>query len=689
MPTPTPTPAPAATPTPPPPLALVERWLYGNEYTEAFWALDAVDLDGDGRPEILAASHDRNLYALAGDGRVLWKFRAEAPIYSACVVPPAEDARPRILIGDDSDQVYLLDADGALLWQVKLAGRVTHLASAGSTCLAATWDGTLYALDASGGPMWQVRLPGMPTSLEVGDFAGADVLAGTGDGVAVGITVDGRVLWKKQVSGAAITARGARMGSPGGPAWLAGDQKGVLTAWDGDGQQVWNLAVGGGMPVWTTTDTPSGPILLVGAGQPASAVYALSLDGKTLWRAEVPGGVWHLSVADLDADGLSEVLAATEGGTVTVLSLRGHIRGVWHSPSRVVEAMTMPLATDGSPLVIVREGRFVHALEPRPGMSSSAPQKMATPTLSGWEGTVPTEDDTVLLAAVGDVMLGRTVEEFAGKYGVFYPFAPVARALNQADIAVGNLECAIASGGEPFPGKYYTFRAYPTLAQGLGRSGLNVMSLANNHVLDFGVAGFEETMRHLEEQGIAHLGAGANLEEAARPLIREINGIRIALVAFVSYAPPGFIAADGAPGVNYLSDLERMVQQVAEAREQADAVVVILHGGTEYSKTSNEGQRAAARTAIDAGADLVVGHHPHVLQETEIYRGRLIVYSLGDFVFDIDNLDEARDGAVLWAWIGKAGVQRAELWYTRIVHDAQVRFVAGEDGSPKREALLP
>jgi len=682
------TPLPTAAATPRPPLSLVERWQYGDEYTEAFWTLDAADLDGDGRLEILAASHDRNLYAFSGDGQVLWTFRAAAPIYSACTVPPAEEAQLRILIGDDSDRVYGLDAGGALLWQMELTGRVTHLARADGIYLAATWDETLVALSASGETMWQSHLPGMPTSLEVGSFAGADILVGTGAGVAVGMTAEGHIAWEQKVSDAPIVARWANAESQGGPAWLAGDQQGTLTAWDETGQRLWDLSIGGGTPVWTAAETPSGPVFLVGAGQPANAVYALSADGQPLWRSEVGGGVWHLATADLDGDGLEEILAATEGGTVTMLSFSGHVRGVWHSPSRVVETVAVPVAADEPLLVVVREGRFIHALEPQPGTSSSGAAQTTVPTLSDWQGTVPAEEGTVLLAAVGDIMLGRTVEEFADRYGVFYPFAPVARALAQADIGVGNLECAIAAGGEPFPDKYYTFRAHPALARGLGQSGLNVMSLANNHSLDFGIEGLQETMRHLEEQGIAHLGAGANAQEAARPLIREINGVTVALVAFVSYAP-GFAATDTSPGVNFLFDLQRLDEAVQEAREQADVVVVILHGGTEYARTSNAEQRAAAHSAIDAGADLVIGHHPHVLQDTEIYQDRLIVYSLGDFVFDIDNVDEARDGAVLWAWIDASGVRRVELWRTRIVYDAQVRFVAGDEGNPKREVLLP
>jgi poly-gamma-glutamate synthesis protein (capsule biosynthesis protein) len=402
----------------------------------------------------------------------------------------------------------------------------------------------------------------------------------------------------------------------------------------------------------------------------------------------VEGGVWDLIAADLDGDGAQEILVATEGGTVTAFSVAGAVRGDWYAPSRVVEMQVAALQPGGAPQIVLREGRFIHALNPVVnGIPSPIPTR-GPPTLDAWDGTVPAKDGTVLLAVAGDVMLARTVEEYAGKYGVDYPFAPAASALSQADIAVGNLECAIALGGEP-AAKTYVFRAHPDMAAGLGRSGLNAMSLANNHILDFGDSGFAETLQHLESQGIAALGAGMDRAEAERPLIYDIRGVKVAVVAWLAYLQSNFAAGDNRPGVAYMDDRARMAAQIREAKKQADVVVIILHGGKEYSFTSNAQQQDAAHWAIDAGADLVVGHHPHVLQETEIYGGRLIVYSLGDFVFDIDNYDAARDGAVLWAWIGKDGVRWVEQWRTRIVHDAQVRFLVGPDGQPSREVLLP
>jgi len=686
-PTVTPTAVPTATAMPLPPIALVDEWQYPTlenwDETEAYWTLDVADLNGDGAMEILAGSHDRYLYAFAADGGILWKFRAAAAIYSALVTGTADD--PRILVGDDSDQVYLLDGAGNALWRAKLDGRVTHLAIAGDLLLAATWNGTLAAFDLSGAQQWTAQLPGTPVSLEAASLGGADILVGLDSGQVLGLTAEGKAAWGSEVSALPVAARSSALGSI---AWVSADQGGTMAAWGSGGSRLWQVALGGGMPVWTEAELPGGPALVVGAGNPVNLVFALSREGKMLWQTPVDGGVWDVKTADLDGDGAVEILAATEGGTVTVLSARGHVRGIWYAPSRVAGMRVAALHPGGSPQVVVREGRFIHVLTPQVNGPPSPIPTPGPPTLLSWNGTLPAEEGTVLLAAGGDVMLARTVEEYANRYGADYPFTHIAPALRQADIAVANLECAVAAGGQPAQ-KTYVFRAHPDLANALGNSGLAAMSLANNHILDFGLDGFAETLEHLKSQGIAFLGAGENLTEAERPLIYEIRGVRVALLAWVSYAPADFAAGDDRPGVAFLSDLNRMVQSIRDAKEKADVVVVILHGGTEYSLQSNAQQQAAARQAIDAGADLVVGHHPHVLQETEAYKGKLIVYSLGDLLFDIDNVDAARDGAVLWAWIGKDGVRRAELWRTRIVHDAQVRFLAGPDGQPARETLLP
>ncbi len=669
-------------------LALRDRWVYPTaanwHETEAFWTLDVADLDGDGSAEILAGSHDRYFYAFAADGSVRWRFRAEAVIYAAQVVA-APDGLPRILIGDDADRVYLLDGEGAALWQTRLDGRITHLAALGDALLAGTWAGTLAALDSAGAVRWTARLPGAPLSLVVAPVAGADILVGLDSGHVLGVAADGQIAWDKPIADVPVAARPCALD---GIAWVSGDGTGTLAAWDANGARLWALEVGGGIPVWAEARLPRGPALIVGAGDPVNAVYAVSPQGRALWKAAVGGGVWDVAAADVDGDGEAEILAATEGGTVTILSGEGQVRGVWYAPSRVAGIRVVALQAGDRPQVVLREGRFVHVLEPVAGGVPAPIPTPGPPTLATWDGALPAEDGTVLLAAAGDVMLARTVGEYAARYGVDYPFAPVVAALKQADIAVANLECPIALGGEPWP-KTYVFRAHPSMALALGRSGLNAISLANNHVLDFGVAGLAETVRHVTAQGLAVLGAGMDRAEAERPLVYDIRGVKVALVAWVSYAPATFAAGDARPGVAFLDDLERMARQIEDAKKQADAVIVILHGGKEYDAVPTAQQQAAARRAVDAGADLVVGHHPHVLQPAEIYKGKLIAYSLGDFVFDIDNYDAARDGAILWAWIGKDGVRRAELWYTRIVHDAQVRFHMGADGQPLREALLP
>ncbi len=688
LPAPSPTPQPSPSPTPLPSLALRERWAYPTadnwHETEAFWTLDVADLDGDGSLEVLAGCHDRHFYAFAADGSVRWRFRADAVIYAAQVLD-GPGGPPRILVGDDSDRVYLLDGEGRALWQTRLDGRVTHLASLGDELLAGTWAGTLTALDPVGSVRWTAHLPGVPVSLAVAPIADADILVGLDSGHVVGLAADGHPVWDKRVADEPVVAQPCSLANI---AWVSGDRSGNLVAWDADGTRLWEFRAGGGLPVWAEANLPEGPTLVVGAGDPVNRVIALSPEGEMRWQSAVAGGVWDLATADLDDDGSPEILAATEGGTVTVLSADGQVRGMWYAPSRVVGIRVAALQAGDRPRVVVREGRFVHALDPVVGGAPSPIPTPGPPTLAYWDGDIPTEEGSVLLAAVGDVMLARTVEEYAARYGVDYPFAPVAPALKQADIAVANLECSITLGGDPWP-KTYVFRAHPSMAVGLARSGLNALSLANNHILDFGFAGLTETRRHLETRGLAVVGAGADRAEAERPLVYNVRGTRVAMIAWVSYAPADFAAGDARPGVAYLDDLDRMARQIEAAKEQADAVVGRLHGGREYEPLPTAQQQMAARRAVDAGADLVLGHHPHVLQPTEMYGGKLIVYSLGNFVFDIDNYDSARDGAILWAWVGKGGVRRAELWLTRIVHDAQVRFRAGADGQPLREVLLP
>jgi poly-gamma-glutamate synthesis protein (capsule biosynthesis protein) len=262
--------------------------------------------------------------------------------------------------------------------------------------------------------------------------------------------------------------------------------------------------------------------------------------------------------------------------------------------------------------------------------------------------------------AVGDIMLARSIGDSIRSQGPQVVFADVAEVLNSADVLVGNLECAITSTGQPEP-KAYTFAAPPEAASALGTVGFGVLSLANNHALDYGPEGLFETQQLLSAQGIAGVGAGADEGAAHAPVVIEKNGLRIAFLAYVEVPVEtgGFdtrvwIAGPEKPGVAWI-DPARIQIEAAEARTQADVVVVLLHFGWEGRTTVYPEQRAAARAAIDGGAALVVGSHPHVLQTSEWYNGGFIAYSLGNFVFDGFGFPENYT-AILSATLTPAGV---------------------------------
>ena len=241
-------------------------------------------------------------------------------------------------------------------------------------------------------------------------------------------------------------------------------------------------------------------------------------------------------------------------------------------------------------------------------------------------------EETVSLVFVGDIMLaetpGRVVK--AGRD----PFAPVAAVLDRADIRVGNLECVVAAGGSAEPGKTYAFRAHPRVVPLLKRH-FDALGLANNHSGDFGPAAFGEMLGRLERAGIPYFGGGRTLSEAHRPLIVERKGLRIALLAYNEFFPRSFEADTDKPGVAW-SDDDQVRRDITEARRRygADLVIPFMHWGWENEMASGARQRALARLMIEAGADAVVGGHPHVVQDIETYRGKPIFYSLGNFVFD-------------------------------------------------------
>jgi poly-gamma-glutamate synthesis protein (capsule biosynthesis protein) len=276
----------------------------------------------------------------------------------------------------------------------------------------------------------------------------------------------------------------------------------------------------------------------------------------------------------------------------------------------------------------------------------------------------------ITIAAVGDVMLARSIGRriLDGEAGTL--LADVAPVLSAADIAVANLETAVSDIGAP-QAKGYTFRSPPEAIEALVAVGIDVVALANNHALDYGTAALLDTAARLDAAGIARAGAGENESEARRAALVERNGLSIAFLSYVdtqaegSYSQAAWDAGSDRPGVAWASIAE-IREDVTAATASADVVVVLLHFGIEYATAPTEGQRAYAEAAIDAGALLVLGSHSHVLQPVEPYAAGLIAYSLGNFVFDGFE-GTSNDTAILLVTIEAGAIQEWKLVQARIV----------------------
>ena len=273
---------------------------------------------------------------------------------------------------------------------------------------------------------------------------------------------------------------------------------------------------------------------------------------------------------------------------------------------------------------------------------------------------------TVSLVFAGDIVLDDAAGALIEQGGD--PFASFAPLFQQADIRLGNLECVVATTGTAGD-KNYTFRAHPRSLPVLRRH-FDAMALANNHSGDYGREAFAEMLGLLQAAGLGQFGGGHNLAQAHTPLIVERKGLRIALLGYNEFLPRSFEADFDAPGSAWSED-EQVVADIQAARNiyKADLVIPVMHWGWENETTSNARQHQLARRMVDAGADAVIGGHPHVTQDIEHYRGKPIIYSVGNFVMkETDNANQ-RVGWVLRLQLDKAGVASFDTTVAQISMD--------------------
>lgn len=273
----------------------------------------------------------------------------------------------------------------------------------------------------------------------------------------------------------------------------------------------------------------------------------------------------------------------------------------------------------------------------------------------------PPANKKVSIVFVGDIMLARTVgNKIAASSDPLLPFQAVLPFLRESDITFGNLESVISNKGSNV-GSIYSFRADPRTLSGLVDAGFDIVSVANNHAFDWGRPAFSDSISRLTQAGIRPVGGGALYDEANTAVILERNGIRFGWYAYTNLLPQTLRATQKSAGLSAF-DEELVFERIRNEKNtyQLDYVIVSMHWGDEYATEANAMQKRIAHGLVDAGADIVIGHHPHVVQEVEWYKGKYIAYSLGNFVFDQYFSENTMRGLVVCLTCDEKGIVRAE-----------------------------
>ncbi|HFK1497469.1 TPA: capsular polyglutamate synthetase CapA [Bacillus paranthracis] len=250
------------------------------------------------------------------------------------------------------------------------------------------------------------------------------------------------------------------------------------------------------------------------------------------------------------------------------------------------------------------------------------------------------QNEKMTMTMVGDIMMGRNVKEIVDRYGTDYVFRHVSPYLKNSDYVSGNFEHPVLLEDKKNYQKLdknIHLGAKKEAVQAVKDAGFTVLNLANNHMTDYGAKGTLDTLKSFKEADLDYVGAGENLKDAKHIVYQEVNGVRVATLGFTDAFVPGSIATKKQPGVLSMNP-DVLFEQISKAKDpkkgKADLVVVNTHWGQEYDNEPSPRQEALAKAMIDAGADIIVGHHPHVLQSFDVYKQGVIFYSLGNFVFD-------------------------------------------------------
>lgn len=284
----------------------------------------------------------------------------------------------------------------------------------------------------------------------------------------------------------------------------------------------------------------------------------------------------------------------------------------------------------------------------------------------------------ITISFTGDILLDRGVRDKLINEGTDYPYIKVKDVLKKSDIAVGNLECPLIDKGTPvIKRRDLIFKGDVENADALKRAGYNVLNLANNHVMDYGRDGLINTIKILNSSSIQTVGAGKDKKDANTPLFINKNGIKVGILGYNVFPAEGFTYSDSKPDTARLEQ-KLMKENIRKAKNKCDFLIVTLHWGNEYSFYPSDFQKEIAHFAVDSGCDVVIGHHPHVLQGVEKYKDKLVFYSLGNFVFDKQIPNGTAETVILNCKIKKNGTVDYEVIPAKI-KDCQPTPVYGSE----------
>lgn len=296
-------------------------------------------------------------------------------------------------------------------------------------------------------------------------------------------------------------------------------------------------------------------------------------------------------------------------------------------------------------------------------------------------------EPSVHLTFVGDTIMTGHVETLLKEKGFDFPYAYVKQLFTQDDLTIANLETPVTKRGVPASNKEFVYKSPPEAVPAMKASGIDLVNLANNHSMDQGEEGLLDTFQALDQSDIPYIGAGQDATRAYAPVFVERSGIKMAFLGFSRVVPEvSWYAGKNKPGIAVSYDPKLAVEAIRTAKNQADLVIVVAHWGKERQDLPVDHQKELARAYIDAGADLIIGGHPHVLQGFESYKNKWIAYSLGNFIFTRASEPKTWETMVLQANCTKAG----ECKLNMLPHHAELGQAVPmneQDGAKLRERI--